>query len=408
MDFAFKFVMRLFITMIVSLILTPIIKLISFKIGAVDRPGDRRINTKTMPTAGGLSIFLSFSFALLWEFRAMIPFDYVWPMLLGAAIVVVTGLLDDIFELTPMQKTLGLTLAALEIYFVAGIKISTVSIPYLGVFDLGWLGLPMTILWILAITNAVNLIDGLDGLASGVSIISLTTIGIISYFFLPNSVEVPMVIFTLIAAIVGFFPYNFYPATIFLGDTGALFLGFMISVLSLQGLKNATFITVVTPMLILGVPITDTVYAMIRRKFNKQKISSADKMHLHHRLISLGFTHRGTVLTIYALAMVFSFIALLMNYASNTAIILLIISTGFGIELFIELIGLVGENRQPLMCALKFLGNRRFRQKVLMARAEKRQDKQEEGSEDLDLASSASQIKEKRRKRKHYQAKHKK
>jgi UDP-GlcNAc:undecaprenyl-phosphate GlcNAc-1-phosphate transferase len=392
----------------VSLILTPIIKLISFKIGAVDRPGDRRINTKTMPTAGGLSIFLSFSFALLWEFRAMIPFDYVWPMLLGAAIVVVTGLLDDIFELTPMQKTLGLTLAALEIYFVAGIKISTVSIPYLGVFDLGWLGLPMTILWVLAITNAVNLIDGLDGLASGVSIISLTTIGIISYFFLPNSVEVPMVIFTLIAAIVGFFPYNFYPATIFLGDTGALFLGFMISVLSLQGLKNATFITVVTPMLILGVPITDTVYAMIRRKFNKQKISSADKMHLHHRLLSLGFTHRGTVLTIYALAMVFSFIALLMNYASNTAIILLIISTGFGIELFIELIGLVGENRQPLMCALKFLGNRRFRQKVLMARAEKRQDKQEEGSEDLDLASSASQIKEKRRKRKHYQAKHKK
>ena len=408
MDFAFKFVMRLFITMIVSLILTPIIKLISFKIGAVDRPGDRRINTKTMPTAGGLSIFLSFSFALLWEFRAMIPFDYVWPMLLGAAIVVVTGLLDDIFELTPMQKTLGLTLAALEIYFVAGIKISTVSIPYLGVFDLGWLGLPMTILWILAITNAVNLIDGLDGLASGVSIISLTTIGIISYFFLPNSVEVPMVIFTLIAAIVGFFPYNFYPATIFLGDTGALFLGFMISVLSLQGLKNATFITVVTPMLILVVPITDTVYDMIRRKFNKQKISSADKMHLHHRLLSLGFTHRGTVLTIYALAMVFSFIALLMNYASNTAIILLIISTGFGIELFIELIGLVGENRQPLMCALKFLGNRRFRQKVLMARAEKRQDKQEEGSEDFDLASSASQIKEKRRKRKHYQAKHKK
>jgi len=408
MDFAFKFVMRLFITMIVSLILTPIIKLISFKIGAVDRPGDRRINTKTMPTAGGLSIFLSFSFALLWEFRAMIPFDYVWPMLLGAAIVVVTGLLDDIFELTPLQKTLGLTLAALEIYFVAGIKISTVSIPYLGVFDLGWLGLPMTILWILAITNAVNLIDGLDGLASGVSIISLTTIGIISYFFLPNSVEVPMVIFTLIAAIVGFFPYNFYPATIFLGDTGALFLGFMISVLSLQGLKNATFITVVTPMLILGVPITDTVYAMIRRKFNKQKISSADKMHLHHRLLSLGFTHRGTVLTIYALAMVFSFIALLMNYASKTAIILLSISTGFSIELFIELIGLVGENRQPLMCALKFLGNRRFRQKVLMARAEKRQDKQEERSEDLDLASSASQIKEKRRKRKHYQAKHKK
>ncbi|KPG71122.1 undecaprenyl/decaprenyl-phosphate alpha-N-acetylglucosaminyl 1-phosphate transferase [Enterococcus sp. RIT-PI-f] len=404
MDFAFKFVVRLFITMIISLILTPIIKLVSFKIGAVDRPGDRRINTKTMPTAGGLSIFLAFSFALLWEFREMLPFDYVWPMLLGAAIVVFTGLMDDIFELSPLQKVMGLTIAALVIYFVADIKISTISIPYIGVFDLGWLGLPMTILWILAITNAVNLIDGLDGLASGVSIISLTTIGIISYFFLPNSVEVPMVIFTLIAAIVGFFPYNFYPATIFLGDTGALFLGFMISVLSLQGLKNATFITVVTPMLILGVPITDTVYAMIRRKFNKQKISSADKMHLHHRLLSLGFTHRGTVLTIYALALVFSFIALLMNYASNTAIILLIISTGFGIELFIELIGLVGENRQPLMHALKFLGNRRYRQEILKDHSEKRTERKSE----KERIEDAAQIKDERMKRKHYQPKHKK
>ena len=406
MDFAFKFVMRLFITMIVSLILTPIIKLISFKIGAVDRPGERRINTKTMPSAGGLSIFLAFSFALLWEFRTMIPFDFVWPILLGATIVVITGLLDDIFELSPMQKLIGLTFAALEIYFVAGIKISTVTIPYFGFIDLGWFALPMTLIWILAITNAVNLIDGLDGLASGVSIISLTTIGIISYFFLPNFVEVPMVIFTLIAAIIGFFPYNFYPATIFLGDTGALFLGFMISVLSLQGLKNATFISVLTPMFILGVPITDTVYAMIRRKFNKQKISSADKMHLHHRLLSLGFSHRGTVLTIYALALVFSFIALLMNYASNTAIVLLIISTGFGIELFIELIGLVGENRQPLMCALKFLGNRRFRQSVLTERDERRNADQEK--ENKDLAANVSQTKEKRRKRKHYQAKHKK
>lgn len=320
--------------------------------------------------------------------------------------MVITGLLDDIFELSPMQKLIGLTFAALEIYFVAGIKISTVTIPYFGFIDLGWFALPMTLIWILAITNAVNLIDGLDGLASGVSIISLTTIGIISYFFLPNFVEVPMVIFTLIAAIIGFFPYNFYPATIFLGDTGALFLGFMISVLSLQGLKNATFISVLTPMFILGVPITDTVYAMIRRKFNKQKISSADKMHLHHRLLSLGFSHRGTVLTIYALALVFSFIALLMNYASNTAIVLLIISTGFGIELFIELIGLVGENRQPLMCALKFLGNRRFRQSVLTERAERRNADQEK--ENKDLAANVSQTKEKRRKRKHYQAKHKK
>lgn len=366
MGFTFQFIIRLFMTMMLSLILTPFIKILAFKIGAVDKPGERRINTKTMPSAGGLSIFISFSIAVLWEFGDTLDIHRIWPMLLGALIVVITGLLDDVFELTPLQKTLGLVLAALEIYFIAGIRINTVTIPFLGFFQLGWLSLPVTLIWILAITNAVNLIDGLDGLASGVSIIALITIGIISFFFLPDTgVVLAILIFSLVAAIVGFFPYNFYPATIFLGDTGALFLGFMIAIFSLQGLKNATFISVITPMFILGVPITDTVFAMIRRRFNKQPISSADKMHLHHRLISLGFTHRGAVLTIYAMAIAFSFIALLMNYASTWAIILLVISTTFGLELFIELIGLVGENRQPLMKALKFLGNRSYRQEVL-------------------------------------------
>ncbi|KAF1301363.1 MULTISPECIES: glycosyltransferase family 4 protein [Enterococcus] len=366
MGFTFRFIVRLFTTMLLSLVLTPIVKLLAFQIGAVDKPGARRINTKTMPTAGGLSIFLSFCIALLWEYNDTLAFHYVWPMLLGGAIVVITGLLDDVFELSPMQKTLGILLAALETFFVADIRISTFTLPFFGQFDLGWLSLPVTILWILAITNAVNLIDGLDGLAAGISIIGLTTIGLISYFFLPTrGVFLAIIIFSLVAAIIGFFPYNFYPATIYLGDTGALFLGFMISILSLQGLKNATFITILTPMFILGVPITDTVYAIIRRRFNKQPISSADKMHLHHRLLSLGFTHRGAVLTIYALALVFSFIALLMNYASTWATILLLISTAFGLEIFIELIGLVGENRQPLMRTLKFLGNRQFRQSVL-------------------------------------------
>lgn len=378
MGFTFQFIVRLFLTTIFSIILTPLIKLLAFKIGAVDKPGERRINTKIMPTAGGLSIFITFSVAVLWEFWGTYSMNRVWPMLLGALIVVLTGLIDDVYELTPGQKTLGLTLAALVIYFVADIRINTISIPLMGVVHLNWLSLPVTVIWILAITNAVNLIDGLDGLASGISMIALVTIGLISYFFLPaTGVALSVMIFILVAAIFGFFPYNFYPATIFLGDTGALFLGFMISVFSLQGLKNATFISVITPMFILGVPITDTIFAMIRRRFNKQPISSADKMHLHHRLISLGFTHRGAVLTIYAMAMVFSFIALLMNYASTSAIILLVISTAFGLELFIELIGLVGVNRQPLMQALKFLGNRRYRQEVL-----KQPSDEEEDSED--------------------------
>jgi UDP-GlcNAc:undecaprenyl-phosphate GlcNAc-1-phosphate transferase len=374
--FIYEIVIRLFLTFILSLIVTPIIKLLAFRIGAFDAPGERRINVKNMPTAGGLGIYFVFAFSCLVLFQSIIPRVYILPILLGAGIVVATGLLDDIYELSPKKKTIGILLGALVIYFVAKIRIDAVTLPLLGHIDLRWASLPLTLFWILAITNAVNLIDGLDGLASGVSIISLATIGVIGYFFLhAKTVFIPIVIFVLVASIAGFFPYNFYPAKIFLGDTGALFLGFMIAVLSLQGLKNATFITVVTPMIILGVPITDTVYAIIRRVMNKKPISSADKMHLHHRLLSLGFTHKGAVMTIYGLALVFSFVALLISYASNVGSILLIVFSAIGLELFIEMIGLVGEDHQPLMYILRMFGNREFRHQQLEKRLGKHSKK---------------------------------
>ncbi|MEI5994916.1 glycosyltransferase family 4 protein [Candidatus Enterococcus mansonii] len=374
--FIYEIFMRLFLTFILSLIVTPIVKLLAFRIGAYDAPGERRVNTKIMPTAGGLSIYFVFVFSCLVLFQSIIPIDYIWPVLLGAGIVVATGLIDDIYELTPKKKTIGILLGALVIYFVAEIRIDFVTLPFFGQIDLRWFSLPLTLFWILAITNAINLIDGLDGLASGVSIISLATIGVVGYFFLhAKTVYVPIVIFVLVASIAGFFPYNFYPAKIFLGDTGALFLGFMIAVMSLQGLKNATFISVITPLIILGVPITDTVYAIIRRVMNNRPISSADKMHLHHRLLSLGFTHKGAVMTIYGLALVFSFVALLFSYASNVASILLIVFSAFGLELFIEMIGLVGENHQPLMYILRIFGNREFRQQQIEKRLGKHSKK---------------------------------
>lgn len=382
MDFTFKFILHFLATMMISVLLTPLVKLLAFQIGAVDQPGARRINKKAMPTIGGLAIFIAFSIGCFLQFRGYPFMHRVLGILGGALIVVVTGLIDDVKELSPGQKSIGLLLAALEIYFVAGLKMDTISVPFLGMFHLGWFSLPMTVIWIFAITNAVNLIDGLDGLAAGVSIIALSTIGIVGYFFLPDSLGpfMAMFIFLLVAAVLGFFPYNFHPATIFLGDTGALFLGFMISVVSLQGLKNVTFISVLTPMFILGVPITDTIFAIIRRKFNKQPISSADKMHLHHRLLSLGFTHRGAVLTIYGLALTFAFIALLMNYTSKPAIVLLVVCTTIGLELFIELIGLVGENRQPLLKTLKFFGNSDYRHEYLLSRYEKKKSEQEKNS----------------------------
>lgn len=168
------------------------------------------------------------------------------------------------------------------------------------------MSLPVTYIWILAITNAVNLIDGLDGLATGVAIIALTTMGITAMFFLNvGNIFVAIMIFTLVAACIGFLPYNFFPARIYLGDTGALFIGFMMSVFSLFGLKNATFITLLIPVMILGVPITDTVFAIFRRLLNKEPITHADKRHLHHRLMQIGLTHRQTVLVIYGIALIF-------------------------------------------------------------------------------------------------------
>ncbi len=374
MDFILKIAFRLFLTMILAFLLTPLIKKLAFKIGAVDKPNSRRVNKVAMPTAGGLAIYIAFSISVLFFFPDLIPMKYAIHLVVSSGIVVVTGLIDDIFELKPRQKLLGVILAALYVCFVFDVTVSTISLPHIGAIPLQWLSYPFTILWIAGLTNAINLVDGLDGLASGISIIALTTIGIIGYVASATDavkLQVPLTIFILLMSVLGFFPFNFYPAKIFLGDTGALLLGFLISVLSIQGLKNATLITLITPLVILGVPITDTLFAMIRRKLNNRPISSADKMHLHHRLISLGFTHRGAVLTIYSMAIIFSVIAMLYMFTNTLATILLTIACLFGLQMFIELIGLTGVDKQPLLNSLKYLGNKAYRDSVKQKRKEK-------------------------------------
>ncbi|MDT2833564.1 glycosyltransferase family 4 protein [Vagococcus carniphilus] len=375
MDFLLKIALRLFLTMILAFLITPLIKKLSLKIGAVDKPNSRRINKVPMPTAGGLAIYIAFSISILFLFPDLIPFRYAIHLVISTGIVVLTGLIDDIFELKPRQKLIGVMIAAFYVCFVFDITVSTITLPHIGLVPLDWLSYPITVLWIVGLTNAINLVDGLDGLASGISIIALTTIGIVGYVASSTgavNLQVPLAIFILLMSVLGFFPFNFYPAKIFLGDTGALQLGFLISVLSIQGLKNATFITLITPLIILGVPITDTLFAMIRRRLNKRPISSADKMHLHHRLISLGFTHRGAVLAIYCMALIFSIIALLYMFTNTWATILLTIACLFGLQIFIEMIGLTGVDKQPLLNALKFLGNKAYRKEVLKKREEKK------------------------------------
>lgn len=350
----YKIFAALFTTMIISALLVPIVRKFAIKVGAVDNPNKRRINSKPMPTLGGLAIFIAFNITNFFFLRSQYPQKQMIVLFLAECIIILTGFIDDIYELKPKQKLLGIIIAALIVYYVAGIKMTTISIPFGGLFHLKWLSMPVTIIWIVAITNAINLLDGLDGLATGVSIIAVTTSALTSFFFLNNTgVFVSVLMLTLVAAMIGFLPYNFNPASIFLGDTGSLFIGFMISVFALYGLKNATFISLIIPIIILGVPITDTVYAILRRMLNKKPIFQADKHHLHHRLMQMGLTHRQTVLVIYGIALIFSFISLLFPLSNFWGSVALIIATLIGLELFVEAIGLVGSNRQPLLHLIK-------------------------------------------------------
>ncbi|MCK3941949.1 undecaprenyl/decaprenyl-phosphate alpha-N-acetylglucosaminyl 1-phosphate transferase [Streptococcus suis] len=381
--FALKYIMVIISTMVVAAIATPLVRFLSFKVGAVDNPNARRINKVPMPSAGGLAIFIAFSLATLVFLPRIVThinyhgtyLHYIWPLIVSSLIIIITGYIDDVKELGPAPKMFGIVLAATLIWFFTEFHFDSFKIPFGGpllIFP-SWLSFFLTVLWIVAITNAVNLIDGLDGLVSGVSIISLTTMGIVSYFFLHDSnIFLTLTIFILVAAIIGFLPYNYNPAIIYLGDTGALFIGFMIGVLSLQGLKNSTAVAVVTPMIILGVPITDTVVAIIRRKLSGKKISEADKMHLHHRLLSLGLTHRGTVLVIYAISFLFSLTSLLLNVSSRLGGVLLVLTMGLGVEVLCELIGIFGENRMPLLNLLRFIGNSSYRQERIADCKEKR------------------------------------
>ncbi|HER6175615.1 TPA: undecaprenyl/decaprenyl-phosphate alpha-N-acetylglucosaminyl 1-phosphate transferase [Streptococcus pyogenes] len=383
-SFTIDYVLVLIGALLMSLFLTPLVRFLAFRVGAVDNPNARRVNKVPMPTSGGLAIFMSFLVASLGlnpiaskgaMFFGQTYFSYILPVVIGATVITLTGFLDDLYELSPKLKMFGILIGAVIVWAFTDFKFDSFKIPFGGpllVFG-PFLTLFLTVLWIVSITNAINLIDGLDGLVSGVSIISLVTMAIVSYFFLPQKdFFLTLTILVLIAAIAGFFPYNYHPAMIYLGDTGALFIGFMIGVLSLQGLKNSTAVAVVTPVIILGVPIMDTIVAIIRRSLSGQKFYEPDKMHLHHRLLSMGFTHRGAVLVVYGITMLFSLISLLLNVSSRIGGVLLMLGLLFGLEVFIEGLEIWGEKRTPLFNLLKFIGNSDYRQAMLLKWKEKK------------------------------------
>lgn len=341
--------LTLFICFMLTILLTPLIKKLAIRIGAVDKPNQRKVHMKVMPRLGGLAIYISFIAGVL---LLQPDSPHSLPILLGSLIIVLTGIIDDIRELSPRVKLMG-QLAAALVVVLSGIHVEFINLPFGGQLEFGIFSIPLTILWIVGVTNAINLIDGLDGLAAGVSSIALLTIS--GMAIIMGDAYVTVLGLILMASTIAFLFYNFYPAKIFMGDTGALFLGYMISVLSLLGFKNVTFISLIIPALILGVPISDTFFAIIRRLVHKQPLSAPDKSHLHHCLLRLGFSHRQVVLIIYAIAAMFSLAAFIFSMATLWGSLIFIGVILITIEFFVESIGLVGKDYKPL---LNFIKNR--------------------------------------------------
>ena len=298
---------------LVSLISTPVVRSLAFRIGAVDVPRDgRRMHDHPIPRMGGLAIFFGFILSVL----LFLPLsEQLRSMLMGAVIIVILGIFDDIYALSARLKFCVQIIAALvavlggnRIFGLSNINIFS-SDPY---WELGWLSIPISVLWIVGITNAVNLIDGLDGLACGVSTISSMTLLVIALIMAEP--DVAMITAALAGACLGFLPYNLNPARIFMGDTGSTFLGYILAVVSIQGLfKFYTFISFAAPFLMLGLPIFDTCFAILRRLAKGQSPMAPDRGHIHHRLIDMGFSQKQAVAMLYVISAILGLSAVVLT-----------------------------------------------------------------------------------------------
>ena len=303
---------------IVAFMATPYSIKIAEKIGAIDIPkDDRRMRKKAIPKLGGLAVISGFAISLIYLISVMKIegsinlFDenqYFKKLIgvgLGVIIITITGVIDDTKTLKPLQKLFGQVLAAV-VAVGFGIQISDSDIPFITNTELAHeISMVVTVIWIIGITNAINLIDGLDGLSSGIALISCVSLLII--FALNYSPMIAILMITsLIGALVGFLPFNFSPAKTFIGDTGSNFLGYILSIVSILGVaKTYTAVVIALPMLVLGLPIFDVVWAIIRRVIKGKSIKAifkADKGHLHHRLIARGFSQKQAVLVMYAMS----------------------------------------------------------------------------------------------------------
>ena len=283
---------------------TPLVRAAAARLGLVAKPTARSMHREPVPHLGGLAIFTGFALAALLGLGWDDP--EVAAVLLGGVVMLAVGLADDLLDLPPVVKLAGQIAAAL-VAVTHGIRISVLTNP-LGMLTpsggddllvLGAWGIPLTVLWIVAVSNVINLIDGLDGLAAGIASIAALTLLVVAVQT-GQPVEVVMLTAALAGSTLGFLPFNFNPAKIFMGDTGALFIGYALATVSVVGLlKSAAAVALAVPIIVLGLPIADTALAIIRRLQAGRPVMAADRDHLHHRLIKLGFSHRDAVLVMY-------------------------------------------------------------------------------------------------------------
>ena len=300
------------VALLLVVLITPAVSLAAWHFGVLDVPtDDRRLHRLPVPRLGGVAIYIGIVIPAL----ALGHHHGFWGIMLGATLMLGLGLLDDVHALHPGVKMAGLVaIAAVPVSF--GIRIDHVTLPLLGVFNLGWWSVLVTVLWVVAIANIVNFIDGMDGLAAGFCAIAALTFAILSASLShPDAAAISAIV---AGASVGFLRYNFHPASIIMGDCGALMLGYLLATIAIQGvLKTAAAVSLVFPLVVLALPILDTSFVILKRMKYGQPIYQADRSHFHHRFASIGFGQRRTALTLYAWCLVLSAFALAIRFVPN-------------------------------------------------------------------------------------------
>ena len=311
---------------VVTIALTPLARKLAIKLDAIDYPSARRVNMLPIPRMGGVAIFGGILAALavagfgVYAFGWVDPFiDYngievnYWGVLLGTVLIFLVGAVDDVVDLNPKAKMLGQIVAACVVAG-SGLLFSSIHNPFgEGYIEFGWVAYPLTVFYLVAFANVINLIDGLDGLAAGITGISAITI--LLFAVLTGRFDAALFSVILVGVCAGFLKSNFFPASIFMGDSGALLLGFSLGVISLFAVaRSALFVSLLVPILAAGVPILDTFFAIVRRK---RPIDEADKGHIHHRLMRAGFSQRATVLIMWAWTALLAACGVIITWADN-------------------------------------------------------------------------------------------